>query len=78
MQTQDEELAEETAWWEAWTAHIITEARQETAQVVELTKALRRLRLEAIHYRDTGVGVEFLNKALANATGVLMNTEAIQ
>ncbi len=75
MQTQDEELEEELAWWDAWTTR---NTKDKATQVAELTKALRRLRLEAIHYRDTGVGVEFLNKALANATGVLMNTEAIQ
>ena len=30
-------------------------------------EALAKLRLEAIHYRNTGVGVQFLNKAIAQA-----------
>ena len=30
-------------------------------------EALAKLRLEAIHYRNTGVGVQFLNEAIAQA-----------
>lgn len=41
------------------------------AENVRLRDALRRLTLEAIHYRQTGVGAQFLDKAIEQANTAL-------
>lgn len=61
-------------------AHVYSnaDAKQHAAHIVHcvntheaLVEALSKLRLEAMHYRNTGVGVQFLNAALENAGNVV-------
>jgi len=44
------------------------------ATKAELTSALRALRLEALHYRNTGRGGAFLDAAIQRASKVLAET----
>jgi hypothetical protein len=37
----------------------------------QLLQALGRLRLEAIHYRNTGIGQQFLNEAITAADAAI-------
>jgi hypothetical protein len=41
------------------------------AAAPDMLEALGRLRLEAIHYRNTGKGVEHLNAAIDNAEAII-------
>ena len=57
---------------EVWQTYIDGESRQQAhatliAAAPAMYEALAKLRLEAIHYRNTGVGKQFLNEAIAQA-----------
>lgn len=41
-----------------------------TERMTEIEEALRGLTLEAIHYRNTGKGVQYLNDAITRAVAV--------
>ena len=53
-------LLDDAAHWEAGNAALI-------AAAPAMYEALAKLRLEAIHYRNTGVGKQFLNEAITQA-----------
>lgn len=61
---------------EEMTARSLANARL-IASAPELLAALERLQLESIHYRDSGVGKQFLDAALDNADAAIRKARGV-